>query len=294
MARIVSRVWRADELLPPPPPPPSRSVRLKRLTHALGRVPFVVWAGLATFLQVWSWPLCAFALGSLGAWRVLALMMPAEAPARPRRRAPRRRRHWRVDRAQWVALDEPGRVGLAGEKLVIQDLAAFPDDWVVLHNLLVPTAKGPTQVDVLVVAPSGLWCLEVKAWAGRVLGQERDAHWTQVRWTGRKRLNDQRENPVRQNAYHCQALAAYLADHGVYHPVDSVVVFTRARLSVKARTPVISLEELRAQIALKPGLPPLSPAQVMRVAGTLRPLAGAELGAVCPEVEMVGATATTG
>ncbi len=51
-----------------------------------------------------------------------------------------------------------------------------------LHDVILPDSRGGlTQVDHLVLTPSGLLVVETKNYRGQIFGQAHDAQWTQQR-----------------------------------------------------------------------------------------------------------------
>lgn len=62
--------------------------------------------------------------------------------------------------------------------------------------------KGTTEVDGLVIAPTGVFVIEAKTYKGEIEGRAGDAEWTQV--LGRTRR--QFQNPLRQNYGHCKEI----------------------------------------------------------------------------------------
>lgn len=232
-------------------------------------VPFGVWLGLTSLLLLVSAPLCVFVVVVLSVLRLLSRFVTEgdRVPSAP----PPRRRRWETVHSRLV-LDEAGRIGLRGEKEVLRRLERLADDTVILHDVQVPAGAGTTQLDSVVVSPDGITVLEVKAWTGRIYGQENDRHWTQVKLYGRDVWRERRENPVDQNGYHCHALRQYLAQHGVEVPLRSMVVFTEAELTTRTTTPVVTLEEL--PMVLAKGMSPggLTPAEVTQIGALLRPL----------------------
>jgi len=77
------------------------------------------------------------------------------------------------------------RAGAEGEQEVASILDGLPAGFVVLHDIMVPTRSGhSTEVDHLVLGPTGVWILETKRWGG-VLTPGEDV-WVQVGRYGRK------------------------------------------------------------------------------------------------------------
>lgn len=274
MARIVSRILELDELVPPPPPlvvPPPPRVPAPLLV-ALHSVPFGVWIGLLSLGLRLNAPLTAFIIVALSVWKGLSAFV-VSAPTARARATWQRARHWGWDRIRPdLAFDEAGRIGLQGEIAALRVLTRLPDDCVILHDLRVPTDFNDTQLDLVVLAPSGIWCLEVKAWAGRVYGQEHERTWTQVKLYRNETVKDQRENPVQQNDYHCRALSAFLTKLGYEGPVQSLVVFTEAELMTRTDSLVIRLPNLLSWVTTPTGERPLTPQTINDLAQVLRPL----------------------
>lgn len=276
MARLISRVLELDELLPPPPPPepptpppPTPPAWMETLQN----VPSLVWLGLLT-LGLWvSVPITIFLIVVVCVWRILSphiVIVPSARQQRPWKRS--RRPGWSEIRPSLV-LDQAGHIGLIGEIDTIERLARLPDDYVILHDLRVPTDSNPTQLDLVVLGPGGVWCLEVKAWRGRVFGQENDRQWTQVKTYGNEIIKDSRDSPVQQNAYHCVALHKYLAAFGHDIDVQSLVVLTKAEMMKRTNSLVVPLSQVNSWVAVPEG-ESMSLEQINDIAAMLRPLLG--------------------
>lgn len=62
--------------------------------------------------------------------------------------------------------------------------------------------KGTTEIDGLVVAPTGIFVIEAKTYKGEIEGRADDAEWTQVLGRTRRKF----QNPLRQNYGHRKAI----------------------------------------------------------------------------------------
>ena len=82
----------------------------------------------------------------------------------------------------------------------------LPKDYVVLHNVTVPTTKGTTQIDHVVVSRFGIHVIESKNIKGAIYGDPEQPRWTVM--LGRKKFS--LHNPLLQNWAHIKALAAAL------------------------------------------------------------------------------------
>ena len=95
--------------------------------------------------------------------------------------------------------------GAKGEAQAASGLSLFlPSEYKVLNDLLLPTPKGTTQIDHVVVSNYGIFVIESKNVSGAIYGSERDKNWTICLGPSKKPLY----NPLRQNAAHIKALVA--------------------------------------------------------------------------------------
>jgi restriction system protein len=119
-------------------------------------------------------------------------------------------------------LASPTFKGWFGEKMVLRGLRKLdPAQYRVFHDLYVPhpSEEGTTQIDHVVVSPSGIFVIETKNYRGWIFGSERLAQWTQQIYRKKHKF----QNPLHQNKLHVKALIQFLnlpEDH--FH---SVVLF---------------------------------------------------------------------
>jgi hypothetical protein len=133
-------------------------------------------------------------------------------------------------------------LGAVGERRVAQVLDRFPDDWFVVHDLVV----GRAQIDHIIISPKGVYTIETKNYKGTIYGNAEKPKWSQV-------INQHRKsfyNPVKQAVGHSVALRSFLRDVCGFSKVwvNSIVVFTHPQVQLKvasATVPVLYLAELR-------------------------------------------------
>lgn len=122
--------------------------------------------------------------------------------------------------------------GASGEAQGTLGMFLFlPDEYIVLSNVTVPTPKGTTQIDHVVVSQYGIHVIESKNIKGAIYGDEASPKWTV--FLGPKKY--QMPNPLRQNFAHIKALSAALGmpeDH--FH---SLVFFWADNCSFKTPMP---------------------------------------------------------
>jgi hypothetical protein len=123
--------------------------------------------------------------------------------------------------------------GLWGEFKVRLTIDIFLDGehYHPIHNLVIKTPDGSTQIDHVVVSPYGIFVIETKHMKGWIFGDSRSKTWTQTLYR-RKSLF---QNPLRQNYKHTKAIENTLELSTDY--VFSIVVFTG---SAEFRTPMPS------------------------------------------------------
>ncbi|WPJ98098.1 NERD domain-containing protein [Coraliomargarita algicola] len=98
--------------------------------------------------------------------------------------------------------------GWFGEKMASVGMWAFLDSRVYLriHDLIVPTRSGTTQIDHILVSCYGIFVVETKNYNGWIFGDPKQARWTQVLY-GKKHSF---QNPLRQNYRHIKCLSECL------------------------------------------------------------------------------------
>lgn len=92
-----------------------------------------------------------------------------------------------------------------------------------IRNIILPSKKGGTEIDHILVGPGGIFVVETKTLAGHLRGGAEDHNWTKTTTSG---TVERISNPVRQNRRHVEALRAILQDmYGIGVPIYGVVVF---------------------------------------------------------------------
>lgn len=120
--------------------------------------------------------------------------------------------------------------GKVGEKVVAGKLNLLPkDQYRVLNNVMIPTPKGSSQIDHVIVSIYGIFVIETKNYKGWIYGGEHAEYWTQNIYGNKYQLY----NPILQNAGHVRALRHVLKDYEPL-PILPIVAFSgRADIKVK-------------------------------------------------------------
>ena len=120
--------------------------------------------------------------------------------------------------------------GKVGEKIVSRKLNYLPkEQYRVFNNVTIPTPKGSSQIDHLVVSIYGIFVIETKNYNGWIYGGEHAEYWTQNIYGNKYPLY----NPILQNAGHVRALRRVLKDFEPL-PILPIVAFSgKADIKVK-------------------------------------------------------------
>ena len=114
--------------------------------------------------------------------------------------------------------------GRRGEQKMADRLAdQLAEDHVILNDLELRVAHERAQIDHLVLAPSGIYILESKFWAGTLSGSVWDASWTQKKNNGAVRhVKSPVQQCERQRRMFITLLAAQVPEDRIY----ALAVFT--------------------------------------------------------------------
>lgn len=125
--------------------------------------------------------------------------------------------------------------GWWGEKIAQFGFWIFLDNKIYrrLHNVILETGNGTTQVDHVYLSRYGIFVIETKHMKGWIFGSEKDKQWTQ-KFRGGKSFKFQ--NPLRQNYRHVKAISEALAADEQH--VHSIILFiSDDRLQLKTPMP---------------------------------------------------------
>ena len=140
--------------------------------------------------------------------------------------------------------------GRTGEYLIWRKLRGMEKDGAkFLFNLYLPKEKGgTTEIDVLLLAPQGVFVFESKNYSGWIFGNEKSRYWTQTLPAGRNKSHKEHFlNPIFQNALHIRCLKALIGGEEAIH---SVIVFSdrcelkRLEADMSGAVQIVRLENL--------------------------------------------------
>ncbi len=134
------------------------------------------------------------------------------------------------------------KIGARGEARVTKVLENFPDDWVVLNDIVVDGA----QIDHILACPKGIFTIETKNYGGRVYGDANKSRW--FYYLGKRKFSFY--SPVKQALKHSLVLHNFLKTRCGLEKlwVQTLVVFARRDVKLKVhspKVPVLHISELR-------------------------------------------------
>lgn len=136
-------------------------------------------------------------------------------------------------------------VGLAGEKEAEEAFSNLPGEYVIYSDLEIEADGKVSQVDHVVVGPTGVFVVETKNVYGRVVGNADDADWTQFKTTESGHVYEkQMYSPVKQVGTHVYRLAERLKEEQIHVWVQGIVYFvhpdTKVEMTGFSKIPVFS------------------------------------------------------
>jgi hypothetical protein len=134
-----------------------------------------------------------------------------------------------------------GKVGEAAVKKNLKTLS--PEEYIHIHDIMIPSRDGTTQIDHVVVSPYGIFVVETKNYEGWIYGSENSKYWTQVL---NKNSKHKFFNPLRQNYGHVKALEQLLGVTGL----RSVVAFVNGTFKTEMPDNVIMWRNLSRYISM--------------------------------------------
>lgn len=163
--------------------------------------------------------------------------------------------------------------GIKGEKMTLERLKKLDNEhWILVDKTI--TYKGQSsELDFIVVGPTGLCIVECKHLAGFIDADPDDKYWLQTKVSrGGVERTKKFYSPVKQVSTHLYRLKKVLQEEGIDVHLDSAVYFpdpdTRLRLTHKSVDTPVFWGEKGAEHLLKyvrKVRSPLTPIQVMKI-----------------------------
>ncbi len=143
--------------------------------------------------------------------------------------------------------------GAEGEAKVLHTLTDLPDEFTLFNQVQIPDAtlpNGRRELDFLVVAPAGLFIIEVKNSGGLIYVRPEESSWPLAHKAGcggRPGWNAIK-NPLNQVRAQATALDRWMLSHGQTAPIHPLICFARSDVALQDRDespiPVLTAPEL--------------------------------------------------
>ena len=119
------------------------------------------------------------------------------------------------------------KAGISGEAATARLLQTLPEDYFGVQNLKVTWNGEESELDMVVVGPTGVFVVETKNQKGTVIGDTEEKNWI-LQKVGRKggAYSKTFYNPVKQVGTHVYRLANFLRSNGTNVRVESAVYFS--------------------------------------------------------------------
>lgn len=156
----------------------------------------------------------------------------------------------------FIRLYIPKLKGYFGERMVAKQFEKLElEGYKILNNIMLPTSRGTSQIDHVILSPYGIFVVETKNYKGWIFGSENADTWTQVIYNSKTTFR----NPIKQNWGHIYALKEVLKDSKKIKYTPIIVFAGSADLKrVDVKTDVIYPSELYGTILNHRGLEQLS------------------------------------
>ncbi len=126
----------------------------------------------------------------------------------------------------------PQILGKIGETKVRKLLDTLPkDNYFPIHNVLLRTDTGTSQIDHLVISTYGIFVIETKYYKGWIFGDEKVRRWTQSIYGNKRQFN----NPIHQNYGHIQALKNLMPQYAADDFISIIAFSDRCTLKIQER-----------------------------------------------------------
>ena len=126
------------------------------------------------------------------------------------------------------------RAGLEGEKTTAQIMEILPDTYCGFQNIEVAHKGKTSELDMVVVGPTGVFIIETKNHNGMIVGNYDSPQWVQKKvGRGGGSYSKSFYNPIKQVGTHVYRLANYLRKNGCSVHVNAMVYFSNSEAVIQ-------------------------------------------------------------
>ncbi len=121
------------------------------------------------------------------------------------------------------------KVGINGERAMARLIERFPEGYYGIQNVVVSFDGKQSELDMVVVGPTGVFIVETKSRNGRISGNYDSKYWTQHKvGRGGTPYSSDFYSPIKQVGTHVYRLANFLRTQKVQITVEGIVYFRDA------------------------------------------------------------------
>lgn len=124
--------------------------------------------------------------------------------------------------------------GIIGETDTADIIATLPEDYFGFQNVVVRLDDKISEIDIVIVGPTGVFVVETKNRNGKVTGSYEQREWKQHK-VGRRGTPyiSNFYSPVKQVSTHIYRLTKFLRNNGICVHIDGAVYFSNREATVK-------------------------------------------------------------
>lgn len=145
--------------------------------------------------------------------------------------------------------------GIEGEEFTGGLLSRYlPEDYCVIQNKRVTYGNNTSEIDNIVIGPTGVFIIETKNAKGLFIGDSESKNWRRIKTDNYgNRFESEVYSPVKQVGTHTYRLANYLRDNKIFVTVTPMVYFAnknaQVRFSGDGKIPVYTFDATRDMIS---------------------------------------------
>lgn len=124
--------------------------------------------------------------------------------------------------------------GVVGENTTRQLIRHLPGNYIAVSNVRIEFEGSTSELDMIVVGPTGVFVIETKNYSGSIVGKVEDTNWKRA-----KRIEYGQNyaasfySPVKQVATHAYRLSKFLKKNKIFVWVQGLVYFSDSAASIK-------------------------------------------------------------
>ena len=138
--------------------------------------------------------------------------------------------------------------GVIGENATRQLVRHLPGNYTAVSNVRIQHDGKTSELDMVVVGPTGVFVIETKNYTGQITGRTEDENWKRVKRTeSGQSYSSTFYSPIKQVATHAYRLSQFLKSNKLYVWVQGVVYFSDASITLKLNGNTKKIPVFRAE-----------------------------------------------